>query len=376
MHLSLFLGPLSRGPFEDVPIIDLCLEQAVDAVDAGFAMVTFGEQHYNGYEPYCNPLLMAARLSPHLKNAYFGTTVNPIAFHHPMRFVEDVNAVDVLTRGKLIVGVSAGRPGNAFMSATDFTNYGLDVNRRIEIFDTKLDAMLKVWAHKPGDPPLVIKNDFDDCALTGRMMPMSYREGRPLIAIGTSGDDSIGLTGDRGWPVFLGPVTMREAHRKFLIHREALARAGCSPGDVARLAKFSLVTRQCVLGETEDQAWETAERMLGRFPMLNRRDDKRTLREMAAVDLDGPDGAADPFRRNLEVLDAWLLCGTPDSVQRQIQAYDDIGIPHLNIRFTVGAFDPDAVRRSFRLFVQEVRPKLNLETFEAPAVRAEYMPKH
>src|SRR5580698_8232100 len=109
MYLGIFLGPFSRGPEDDLEVIDLCIEQAIEAAEARFALVTFGEQHFNNYEPYCNPFLMGAHLAPYLKDSYFGTTITPLPLHPPIRLAEDMNVLDNLTRGKLIVGLSAGR---------------------------------------------------------------------------------------------------------------------------------------------------------------------------------------------------------------------------------------------------------------------------
>jgi hypothetical protein len=64
--MGIFLGPFSRGADDDLALIDLCIEQAVEAAAAGFA---FGEQHFNHYEPYCNPFLMGAHIASYLKNA-------------------------------------------------------------------------------------------------------------------------------------------------------------------------------------------------------------------------------------------------------------------------------------------------------------------
>src|SRR5690349_19300360 len=111
MHLSIFLGPFARGPAEDRPLIDLCLEQAVAAAEAGFCMVTFGEQHFNNYEPYCNPYMMGARLAPFMKDCWFGTTITPLPLHHPLRLAEQISLLDLLMRGRLVVGMSAGRVG-------------------------------------------------------------------------------------------------------------------------------------------------------------------------------------------------------------------------------------------------------------------------
>ncbi|MFD1611459.1 LLM class flavin-dependent oxidoreductase [Sphingomonas tabacisoli] len=187
MYLGIFLGPSSRGPGNDHDVIRLCLDQAAQAAKAGFALITFVEQHFNSYEPYCNPFLIGARLSPYPKQAYFGTTIVPLPLHHPLRLAEDINVLDVLTRGQLIVGRSAGRVGYS----RDLENFGADLKRRHEMFASKLDIMRRAWVKQADDPDLMIETDFDVRAVSGpeaRMMPAPYLAGGPLLAVGSNTD--------------------------------------------------------------------------------------------------------------------------------------------------------------------------------------------
>jgi alkanesulfonate monooxygenase SsuD/methylene tetrahydromethanopterin reductase-like flavin-dependent oxidoreductase (luciferase family) len=371
VYLSVFMGPFSLGPAQDLPNIDLCIDQAIAAADAGFAMITFGEQHFNNYEPYCNPFLMAARLAPHLKDSYFGTTICPIVFHHPLRLVEDVNVCDVLTRGKFVLGMSAGRVG----FSPDFQNFGLDPADRDELFATKLGTMLDAWAHRPGDAPLVVDTRWDRCELNGRMMPLSYRAGRPLLAVGTNTPTTVARAGEQGMAVFLGPCRLPDAAARISAHREALDAAGHPPEVVADCAEKSFVLHHVIVGETEDEAWERAERMAGMNPMMNRANDPRSLRELAQVDLDAPGAHDDPNWRNAEHVQAWIIAGDPESVTRQLQAHDDAGVHQVHTRFTVGMYNPTDVNASFQLFVDEVMPKLDPRTF-APPTPEQIRPEH
>ncbi|NUS07755.1 MAG: hypothetical protein HOV97_34905 [Nonomuraea sp.] len=99
--------------------------------------------------------------------------------------------------------VPAGRVG----FSPDFQNFGVDPADRDAAFDSKLDFLLRARAHKPGDPPIVMDTRWDKGSLIGRLMPVSYREGGPQLAIGTSTDATIERFAKLGWPLFLGPVT-------------------------------------------------------------------------------------------------------------------------------------------------------------------------
>lgn len=363
MHISLYLGPFARGPAEDLPLIDLCLEQAMAGADAGFSMISFGEQHFNNYEPYCNPFMMGARLAPYLKQSYFGISVCPIVFHHPIRLAENINVLDNLVQGRLIVGMSAGRVD----FSPDFENFNLALRDRREIFDAKLDIMLRAFAHKPGDPPLVYDTPWDKGRMPGRLTPMSCRLPAPLLAVGTSTDASLIKTAQRGWPVFIPHCRIGEARRRLMLYRETLEQGGHDTGLIESCLSHSLITRDVIVGDTEDDAWERAERMVGRNPLLQRGSDPRTLRELSRVDPDSEAGRNDPVRGAVEWVKSWVLAGSPESVANEIRAYAQAGIRHLLVRFTIGPHNPTDMWHTFRLFVDEVMPRLDVELFDPPA---------
>ncbi|MEV6304318.1 LLM class flavin-dependent oxidoreductase [Actinoplanes sp. NPDC051861] len=346
MYLSNFLGPLSLSPAHDGPLIDLCLRQAEESASAGFAMVTFGEQHLSGYEPYSDPFLMAARLAPVLGDCWFGTTIIPLPLRSVLRLAEHAAVVDYLLKGRFLMGVSAGRGG----PVPEWTVFGVDQKDRTAAFDSKLDLLQAIFAHQPGDPPLSLDTPFDRGRLIGRLMPAPFRPGGPQIAVGTNTPEKVDDIARRGLPLFLGPCLPHVAAGLLARHREGLAAAGHA-GDAA---VKSLVTRHVIVGRTEDEAWERAERLAGRNPMLDRSTDRRGLRELST---------ADPADRNAAHVQSWIIAGTPEQVGKQITGYDDAGVRHLNVRFTVGVSLPADVEASFALFRDEVLPGLSLERF-------------
>lgn len=356
MHVSVFMGPTALGEARDKVMIDLCLDQAIAAADAGFAMVTFGEQHFNNYEPYCNPFLMAARLAPHLGDTWFGTTIVPLVLHHPLRLAEESSVVDLLTKGRFLMGMSAGRVG----FSPDFENFGLDPARRDEIFASKLDLLVRAQAQKADDPPIVMDTEWDKGRLLGRMMPVSWRKGGAQKAIGTNTDDKIDGVAERGWPIFLGPCLPDVAAAKLARHRAAMEAAGIPEWQRRDAARKSLVTRHVFCGPTEERAWEIAESLVGMNPMMDRSADPRTLSELAKADL-----AAEANPRNAKHVQEWISAGTPDQLIAQLRSYAASGVEHVNVRFTAGIADPQLVAESFDLFVAEVLPNIDHQLFPA-----------
>ena len=383
MYLSIFVGPFSRDARDDAAVIDLCIDQASRAAAAGFSMVTFGEQHFNDYEPYCNPFVMAGRMADHLGEAWFGTTIVPLPFHHPLRLAENASLADLLLRGKFLLGMSAARVG----PVPDWDNFGIDQADRDALFASNFEILQAALAHRPGDAPLRYDTKWGRGAMNGRLMPASWREDGPLLAIGSNTDATIERIGTSGLPLFLGPCTPAVAEAKMALHRSAMQQAGFGAEHIRAAAARSLVTRNVIVAETDDTAWELAELLSGAAPFMDRRTDTRSMREMSEFDLAPHKQSApmfglqgDPVVRNSSYVQGWLIVGSPESVLRQVREYEARGIAQLNVRFTVGAYDPDRgtpelFEQSFGLFLDQVVPKLGLEYFPPVAaadIRASY----
>jgi alkanesulfonate monooxygenase SsuD/methylene tetrahydromethanopterin reductase-like flavin-dependent oxidoreductase (luciferase family) len=383
MYLSIFVGPFSRDARDDVAVIDMCIDQATRSAAAGFAMVTFGEQHYNNYEPYCNPFIMAGRMATSLGDAWLGTTIVPLVFHDPLRVAEDASVADLLLRGRFILGMSAARVG----PVPDWDNFGVDQADRDALFASNFEILQAALAHKPGDPPLRYDTKWGRGALNGRLMPASWRDGGPVLAIGSSTDATIESVGSSGLPLFLGPCTPAVAAQKFGLHRSVMEQAGLSASDRHLASIRSLVTRNVIVADTDDEAWELAEKLSGKAPFMDRSTDSRSMREMSEYDLSHSPAEAssfgmksDPVVRNSSYVQGWLIVGDPASVVRQIKEYETVGIPQLNVRFTVGLYNPDLgtpaiFDRSFNLFVDEVVPQIGLEQF-APLADEDVRPAY
>ena len=363
MYISVFMGPFARGPRDDRAVMEYCIESAIKAADAGFSMVTFGEQHFNNYEPYCNPFLMGARLAPFLKNAYFGTTMCPLPFHNPIMLAENINVLDQLLAGKLIVGMSAGRIG----FSPDFENFGLDPKEQRAIFAEKFAALERLWSHKPEDGPVKFEGPWVKGGMHGRLMPVSYRAPRPLLAIGTSTDATCRKTGKDGLLLSLGPATIADAAGKFALYREGLDEGNHPEAQKSECLAKSLVHHQFVVGSTDDAAWALAEKMAGMNPLIRRDVDPRSLRQMSDDGKAGKSGMSEMEQKHSTFMNAWFVVGSPSTIVAELEAHRDAGIQHVLTRFAVGPYNPPVWDESYQYFVGEVLPKVDPQLFAAPS---------
>lgn len=252
MYLGVFLGPLAEGPHQDSELIDFCLDQALEAAASGFSLITFGEQHFNNYEPYCNPFMMGSAIARHLKDACFGATVIPVPLHQPFRLAEQMALLDQLTKGQCVFGVSAGQP----VGSSEHKNFGIDPHARQEVFDANMALLLNAFAHQPGDGPIVMDSPWGKGALDGRLMPSAWRRPHPFIALATNTESRIAKAGADGWPIYMAPCSAEQAQQRVQVYRAALVNSGHSDSVIQSCLQKSAITRQVFVAATDAQAWE------------------------------------------------------------------------------------------------------------------------
>lgn len=358
MYVSLHISPQSSGDQEDPEIIDEIASQAAVADAAGVAAICLTEHHLAGFNTYADPFLMGAYLSAKLTQAYIGVHVAQVPLRHPVRVVESANMLDLLMRGRFMLGVS---PGAA--RQIEFDAFGVDVGMRSEIADHRIDAMIKAWAWQEADPPLDLSAPHVRGVLAGRISPTSYRKPHPLIGRATKTESTIAATARRGWPVLLGLRGDDSANRReAAVYRDSLARSDHSPQTVQEcLAWLGFLSMICV-AETEREA-------------------RRRLAEFA--ELGGqppilPDGA--PVQRTRAAKD-WkdrqlsrarqAVAGTPEMIVEHLLTYRDLGVEHARVSLLTTSGMSEQNADDFRLFIDEVLPRLDPRPLPGP-VRTVY----
>jgi alkanesulfonate monooxygenase SsuD/methylene tetrahydromethanopterin reductase-like flavin-dependent oxidoreductase (luciferase family) len=363
MYYSMFLGPRVFSPAGDMKTIDALIEQALEADEAGFSAIYVGEQHNNDYEPYSDPFTMAGYLAAHVKQAWLGTSVVPLVLQHPLRLIERMNLLDLLMRGRVIYGVSSGTPTNGEV----FGIGEMSPAYRAKLFDQRLDLLLRAWAHRPQDGPLAFETEAEHGVLTGRVMPYSYRVPHPLIAVGTNTESKIRDAGRRGLYVHLGPTDFDRVKTLSGAYREALVEGGLDEAGIEQRMRWLIHTKWILVAETEEQAWQQAQMQFGMavkfLPWLIKAPqyEDKTIRELHHMD----PGEFAPSFGMPESAAAWVqrcqIIGTPETVAAELRRYEEIGVPHIHARWIFNDMGIDAGKASFRLFVDEVMPRLGID---------------
>jgi len=127
------------------------LERAIDEVIAeaqlaeasGFDSCFFGEHHQDrdGFLP--SPLIVATAVAAHTRRLRVGTSVILLPLHHPVRVAEDVITLDLVSKGRVVVGVGIG------YQPADFRAFAVPMEHRVALFEEGVEILRRCWAGEP-----------------------------------------------------------------------------------------------------------------------------------------------------------------------------------------------------------------------------------
>src|SRR6202165_1438285 len=118
------------------------LEEVTRAEELGFDSVWMEEHHSvtNHYWP--SPLTILAGFASRTSKVMLGTDILVAAFYHPVRLAEDVALLDVMTKGRMTLGIAIG------YKPDEFALYGVDLAKRGARFEEQLAIIRGLWTEE------------------------------------------------------------------------------------------------------------------------------------------------------------------------------------------------------------------------------------
>jgi len=124
--------------------LDRCIDEVIAeaqlAEASGFDSCFFGEHHQDqdGFLP--SPLIVATAVAARTKRLRVGTSVILLPLHHPVRVAEDVITLDLVSRGRVVLGVGIG------YQASDFSAFAVPMEERAARFEESVEILRLCWA--------------------------------------------------------------------------------------------------------------------------------------------------------------------------------------------------------------------------------------
>lgn len=311
------------------------VELARLAERVGFDSAWVSEHHGagDGYMPSLLPVLGAlASVTDHLQ---LGTGVMLAPFHDPLRLAEDAATVDLLSEGRLILGLGLG------WREEEFRMWNLPIGERVRRTVETVEILRKAWT---GDRFSHEGRAFSYDRV--RITPPPAREGGPPVYLGGFAETSVRRAGRLGDGYILSRSRLGDAHRNLAWAEEGAREAGRDPSQLG----FAMLRNAFVRPQG---AWEEVlpgvSHQLGVYPAW-----------AAGADTPGRDFEVHP--PDEETMRTVTTAGDPEAVVRGlrpfVEAFGDRRDFHLILRLHYPGMSREAAARAIELFADEVLPAL------------------
>ena len=306
---------------------DNMLEQAVLAEKFGYSTISIPEHHLVNILMMPSPLQMAVKIASITKKINITTGIAVLPLHDMRTYAGEVATADILTDGRLILGVGRG----AF--AWEMKNLGTPIETSKEKFVESLEVLQKLLKEKEVSHKGKYYN-FEPITIMPRPISKSIQ-----IMIAAMDLNSIKDAASRGFHV---QSTVLSGDKELLVQRVNAFKEGCEIlGEEGKLLKLSM-QRMAYLAKDEKDA-EEKNRLA--YEYYKRFDNMFT----------GPGkvkrGVVEPLERNQtyeEMKKNLLICPVNEMIDK-LSIYAEAGVDEIIISSSFGQNQNDLIESMHRI---------------------------
>ena len=263
MKFGLFGGAVRRGETADSASYGKFVDYVVEADRLGYASIFIVEHHFSGIGQVSASLNLLTYLAAKTQSIRLGTAVTVLPWHNPVLLAEEVATVDLLSGGRLDLGVGKG------YRDLEFKGFCIPKEEAQERYDEALEIMFKAWQSTERFSYHSERWNFEDIIVEPEVVQKPY----PPIWTGAGTPASIARVAATGFNLLLDQYGSFELTRERVRNFQAASAEAGRAYDPMQLG----LTRSVVLTgskrETEEALETRAKRTgdmarFGRLPGL------------------------------------------------------------------------------------------------------------
>ena len=309
------------------------LEQVRLARDVGFGAV-WASQHFLAQPfTYFQPLPVLGRIAAEAGSMTLGTGIVLLPLFHPLDLAEQIATLDVITGGRMILGVGLGYRDE------ENTAFGIDPRSRVGRLTEGLEVIERLWMGEPVT--------YEGRHFTLREVRISLRpvqRPRPRIWLAANTDAGVTRAARLGDAWLMNPhSTLASLERQLALFHDTRRALG-----KPRATDVPLIKECVVAPDTRTALAEARPFLEAKYRAYQRWQQDKALPEGETFDLSFEDLARDRF-----------IVGDPARAVDEIQrCRERLGITELSFRVQWPGMPQAAVLRTIRLLGEKVLPKL------------------
>ena len=340
MDFGIFLLLQSPTAKSHQEIFSRGTDLAKTADKLGFESAWCAEHHFSTYGYLSRPLMFASHLATQTEKIRVGSAVVVLPLHHPLIVAEEIATADLLSNGRLDIGLGRG------YQVYEFERLGIKLEESRERFEEAVDILLLAFK---GEPFSFNGKHFKFGETS--IFPTPIQKPRPPIWVVGQSEESIVATAKRGFNLVSGGFGVSlERLKEFRKSFDDLL-VGAEQKENIRVSTQRAVyvtNDESELPEIIEQArWNM------RVTLSLRQGLERVEKGHAqAIPFDNEPS-------DEELIDRYFVMGTPATcIEKLSEIRDVMGLDHFNANFWFGDLEHKQVLRSMELFAKEVMPAL------------------
>jgi probable F420-dependent oxidoreductase len=321
---------IGLSPLQGQVTFDETLRECELAEAAGFDSVWLGE-HHNNPILHPAPLLGLAAIATRTRRIRLGVGVLLLPLYHPVMVAEEGAMVDMISGGRLILGLGAG------YAPEEFAAFGIPLNERGSRMDEGVQLLRRLWTETK-----VSHRGKHFEVTNATISPRPLQQPRPPIWFGAWANTAIRRAARWGDAWFVGPsASLPELAPSARLYRDACCENGKGEGEVA-LFRYIFVA-----GSTQEAKATAGPSFIHAFESMYFRWPHPVVKRPAG-------------KLSIERLaEDRIILGDPKTCIDEIERFRKaLNLKHLVCRFSVPGIARDACEESFRLFTREIMPAL------------------